>query len=691
MGIEVILINLAISAAVSAAAHGVGKLMAKKPDTDTRTVQPKVTSPDPFNDFQGAGGPLPGLFGHRRIGGKSLVQAKFDDVTYVVYVIAGAPVTGIDAVYIDNQLVTIDGSNNVTSEPWANSGSYSMKVFLHDGTQTTANSTLTAELPNWLSSYIGQNIAYAVVRIDPGVSPTKFADTYSSGIPDFSFYVRGFKCYDPRIGGHILGDETTYAFSSNPSIIEANYLIHELGLGLEGGRIDWSSVTTSANVDDEAVTLAAGGTERRYTASLYFTTDESHENVLSRIGAAHAGGIRPIGSAFKMMHGSIPASSATITPDTYAGDGLIVTEKTPISGRFNGVRGKFCSPQDGFEERDFPSYRDATAFTLDNSKEEWLELDLTCVNSHTQAQRLARIAYQRSRYGYKASVTTTMAHFDVTADDLITITDPLAGLDAVTFRVQNEQLNDDYTCSFDLTFENSATMFTWNAATDEQAYTSSPPVEGELGAIVPPGVAMIDTVTPGGAIVPNFKIWASPSQIPGADQYNFRNHMNASLWNAAFPAAQTVSATAVGPAAAINGTWKLEIEDVNNNILTEATVVLPGGTVGGAISDLTVATTPYYQMPGGPTPVIISQVTGRVTLFVADVTDCTRATDITLFRNTTNNYGAAVLQATQAVSAAGNTFTVTGTPGSIMFLWSVLYNSIDVKLGYPSRPVLVVF
>lgn len=690
MGIETLLLNVAISAAVSGGAYLFGRLTAKKPDVDTRTVTPRVSSPDPFSDYQGASGPLPGLFGHRRIGGKSLVQVKRDDVTYVVYVIAGAPVTGIDGVYIDNQLVTIDGSGNVLSEPWANSGSYSMQVFLHDGTQTTVDSTLAAALPNWTSQYIGEKIAYAVVKIDPGVSPTKFADTYSGGIPDFAFYVRGFKCYDPRNGSHVLGDDTTYSFSSNPSVIEANYLIHELGMGLETSRIDWASVTASANVDDQTVSLVAGGTELRYSAALYWATDESHENVLSRIGAAHAGGIRPLGSAWKMMAGSLPASTSTITPDTYAGDGLTVAERVPISGRFNGVRGKFTSPADNFEERDFPSYQDSTALTEDNGKEEWLELDLSTVTSHTQAQRLARIAYLRARQGYRASVATTMAHFDVTADDLITITDTLAGLSAVTFRVQDERFGEDYTCELDLTYETSA-MFAWTATVDEQPYVASPPVAGDLGQVVPPGIAFIDTVQPGGTIRPNVVIWASPSDIPGADQYNFRNHLNTSLWNAAFPASQSVSVTDVGAGAAIAGTWTLEIEDANNNILTEATYTFGGGSVGGLLSDLVVATTPYYQLPGAPTPVVTTQGSGRVTIFVDDVTACQRASNITLYRNTINDYGTAVLQANSAATAGGNSFEVTGTPGSLLFIWAVIYNATDVKLGYPSKPILVVF
>ena len=101
------------------------------------------------------------------------------------------------------------------------------------------------------------------------------------------------------------------------------------------------------------------------------------------------------------------------------------------------------------EERDFPVYQDTTALALDGNRAEWLDLDLSCVTSHTQAQRLARIAYKRRRYGYQASLNTTFKHFDVTANDVITITDSMAGLSGTTFRVERDTatVGEDYELS----------------------------------------------------------------------------------------------------------------------------------------------------------------------------------------------------------------------------------------------------
>ena len=693
MGIEItvasIVTSLLISAAVSAASYGVGKLLAPKPSHRSGAPQTTgVSSPDPLSSLQDAGGPLPGLFGHRRVAGKCIAQVKSGTATYAIYVIAGAPVTGIDGIYLNNNLITVNGSNQVTSEPWANTGSYSMTIKTYDGTQTTVDATLDAALTNWTSDFVGKQIAWAWVKIDPAVSSTKFANTYAGGIPDITFHVRGFKCYDPRDGTCVLGTTSTYIFSVNPSVIEANYMIHVLGANFPTSIIDWASVTTSANVDDTAVTLLSGGSERSYTACLYWSTDETHESVLARIGAAHAGGLRPIGSKYVMLAGSFPSTATAVVPDDDTGEGLTGHERGPTSGRVNGVRGQFVSPSDNYEKRDFPLYQSAADLALDNSREEWLELNFDCVTSHTQAQRLARIAYLKARGGYQATLTTKFKHFNVTADDVMSITDTLAGLTAATFRVQAEELGEDYTINFTLAYETAA-MYAWTAATDEGTYTSSIDIQGETGDLRPPGGALIDTVTPGGTITPNFTIWRSPSAIANADHYRFLDNLGTLRWTGAMTATVTANATAYNAAASIAGNWTLNVEDVSNVVLTSMTVAATG-TAGG-MSDFSTATTTFLTPPASPAPSLTSLTSGSANLFVPDVTYVSRATHVRLYSNTTPDSGTATLVTTTAVSASGITFAVTGTPGTLKYYWAKIYVSDLASEGPVSKPVLVVF
>jgi hypothetical protein len=49
--------------------------------------------------------------------------------------------------------------------------------------------------------------------------------------------VSGFACYDPRDGTQTLGTPSTYKYSANAAIINANYLIHELGAAFPTDRV----------------------------------------------------------------------------------------------------------------------------------------------------------------------------------------------------------------------------------------------------------------------------------------------------------------------------------------------------------------------------------------------------------------------------------------------------------------------
>ena len=687
MGIETILLQIVIGAAVSGASYGIGKLLAPKQKKAAPAPVQVAAPPDPLSNYEGPGGALPGLFGHRRVAGKTIFQSKINNVTYLVQIILGDRATGVDAIYINNDLVTTNSLGFVENEPWANSGTSSMSIQIYTGSQLVADPWLTAAMPNWNAQFVGRELTYAVIRINPAIDSVKFATTYNAGVPDFTYHVRGFKCYDPRVPTCVLGDTNTYIFSVNASIIEANYLIHRLGADFDTGWIDWSSVASCATIDDESVPLASGGAERRYTAALYWMTDELHEQVLERIGAAHAGGARPMGAKFRMTTGAIPAESATIMPSSYAGEGLTVTDRVPLKSRVNGVRGTFISPSDNYEPRDWPATQGSTWVTEDGGREEWLDLNLDCVTSHSQAQRLGRIALLRARTGYPASVTTNMSHFNITADDLTRITDLFSGIDQ-TFRVQSDQIGDDGTIDFDLTFENSGT-FEWQTGY-EKAYESSPPVAGETGAIRPGGAALYDS-SGTATIIPNLAIWPSPSTIPNAVNYRYVDPNGVTRWTGAISAVVSANVTAINAATSMSGDHRLDVLDASNNVITSMAVSVPGSLNYGSLSDLSATTTPYYQMPASPTPLLLYATSGEAKIFVGPVTSVIKAQNMVLYRSASSSFATSTPHLTQPVSASGNEFTVTGTPGDVAFFWAVMSNATDGKSGYNSKALLVVF
>lgn len=673
--------TLILTLITATASFFLGRLLADRKKGQGSQVG-SVATPDALGVGPDPGGALPGVLGYRRVGGKVNLSVKYGDATYIVIVIAGHPVTAVPGVYLNNALVGIDGSGNVTTTPWASGANYSMNVRIYTGGQTTADATLVAQLINWTSSHIGREITYAIVRIDPNVNPTAFADTYSGGIPDFSFDVLGGKCYDPRNGAHDIDDPDTWTLSTNASIIEANYLIHILGGGEPTSRIDWVSVEAAADIDDESVTLANGGTERRYASSLYWVTNERHEDILERLGLAHAGGLRFRGSKWVMTTGAMPASTATLLPDDYAGNGLTFSETPPLSGRASGVRGQFRSPLHNWELRDYPIYQSASDLAEDDGHEEWLELNLECVSSPSQAQRLARIAYNKARHGSPASVDVQFKHFDTISDDIITLTDEFAGLTAKTYRVVSDIVGADMSITFQLEAEETS-YYAWTAGSDEAEFIAEPVVGGETGSSRPHGMVVIDTFAGDPDYTVNVVIYAPPNLPSGASNYALTSPSGV-LWTGALTSTAS-GRTGSDVASSLNlQALTLAIRDSSNAVLTS--IFLDTGANVNA-SGKVEASSPYYILPA-PTQPLVEQIFSGGAVLTSEASGL-RSQQIELWSNTVSTFGSATLVDTQTNGSAS--FLVTGATGTFKFYWARAKNTTGPVFGPESNPLLVVF
>jgi hypothetical protein len=679
-----IVVQVAISAALSAGIAYAARALAPKPKA-SNTFNPNAgaAAPNPLTAAPQPGGPQLGVFGHRRVAGRIVLSEKSGGLTYLIIAIAGAPINAINAVYVNNQLVSRDTDGYVLDKPWFGSSASSIEIDFYDGTQVAADAKLVAAFTGWTADHIGLSQTYARIIIDP----TQATSAYSSNaVPDFTFDVTGFPVYDPRNVYHEIADPSTWTYSDNAALINAAYLVHELGAALPMSRVDWDSVAEAADICDEAVTLANGGTERRYTSALYWSTDERHEDVLARAGAAHAGGVYAVGGQYKMATGASNTSTATITPDDYEGDGLQFSETPSLADIANGVRGSFASPLHNYEPRDFPAYQDAAAVADDGGVEHWLDMDLAAVTSHTQAQRLARIAYNKTRYGYDAQLHINITHLDVVSNDVITLTDDLAGISAGAFRVQSDSLGGDYSIRLALAYE-AASFFTWTAATDEKEFEAYASLLGVQGEYLPPGAVMIDQNI-SSPLDPELALYNSPSD--GWTHFRVRN---------------TVSTGEAGPKTFAKGTAETTFNITGNTLNSGFTWYVrvqnaDASQVSAEVSisfvsmldtnGLVEATSPYYALPSAPSPFVLAVFGGAATLSVAKASGL-RSEKLRLYSGTTSVFADASLESTVDNADGGALINVSGESGQAKFFWAVVYNETDDVEGSESNAVLVVF
>lgn len=687
-----LLTAFAVSALVSTGVGLISKLILKPKKTSSLPAAYPPTSNDFLTVAPKPGGPLVGVFGHRRMGGVVIFQAKSGAATYFLISIANAAVSGVNAVYVNNQLVTIDGSNRVTDSPWSQLVSgvqkYSMSIKTYDGTQVAADATLTAAFPGWDSNHIGLRTAYAWVKIDPSVDHTAFDPVYNSGVPTFTFDVTGFKCYDPRDGTQTLGTTSTYKYSSNAAIINANYLVHELGANFPGARVDWTSVTAAANTCDEAVTLLSGGSEPRYSCAVAWTTDERHEDVLARIGASHAGGLFFVGQKFLVWTGAFPTPQATvITADDYAGNSLTFAETPPLAQIVNGVRGQFADPLANYQTADYPTYQNATDYAADGSVAYWLQLDLQTVTSHTQAQRLSKIAYNKARSGFTASVELQFKHFNFVSDDVVQITDALAGFSAKTFRITDDALDESYVVTLQLEYEASS-FYSWTAASDEQAHSATAALTGETG-IQPPGGVLSDVVIPSATCTMLMTTLPSPS--PGADTILYV--ITSTSGTVSGSVANGVNTTGnIG--VAVGGNVSVATVQAKNSITGELSAVanvLNGTKTYAALNDVNEINSTVYALAPPAAPTLQSSFGGSAVLAITAVVvdPAPKPQNIELWTNTVNDSSTASLVST--LSNATQNVIVSGTAGQVKFYWARTKNATDSKFSPFSKPTLVVY
>jgi hypothetical protein len=290
-------------------------------------------------------------------------------------------------------------------------------VKFYDGTQTTADPYLLAEFGSdpdkpWTSSMVGRGCAYAIVVC-----------RYSkkgiwSGVPEFKFVVRGIPLYDiskdSTQGGSGLQrwtDRSTWAYSENNKVMQYNIIRgisyggkwvwggqHKTGSNAEGYQLPpsyWRAAIAHCN---ENVSLAAGGTIKRYTAGCEIEVDQQPMDVIKELDKACNGYTSEYGGLWKTWAGPFGTSVYSFTDKN-----VIITEdqvdslSRPIQETYNGARATYVRPSAGWVMKDAPARIFDDLVDEDGGYQLIADFDLPVVTNTNQAQRVMRTVVLDSR------------------------------------------------------------------------------------------------------------------------------------------------------------------------------------------------------------------------------------------------------------------------------------------------------
>tara|TARA_R110000868_G_scaffold223318_2_gene475197 strand:- start:3926 stop:6880 length:2955 start_codon:yes stop_codon:yes gene_type:complete len=381
-----------------------------------------------------------------------------------IIVLAGHEVEEIGDIYINDEVVALNGGNFVTSAPWNSK----IRIQKFDGTQTTAPASLLAESNQINANFIGRGLAYIYIRLEYD------QDVFVNGIPLFTAKVKSKKVFDPRT--------STTAYSANAALCIRDYLVTDYGMADVGstndtlfsaaanvcdeelrltssttagnfvvgklyeiitiGTTDFTAIGASANTVGVFFVATGAGTgtgvaynaERRYEMNGVISAALAPGNILQSAMTSCAGTLFWGQGKWQLRPGYYTAPTKTFTLDDLRGP-ISLSTRTSRRDNYNIVRGKFNDAAQRYITSDYPELRGDAFIIEDNNLQNALDLELPLTTSAAMAQRLAKLTLFRGREQMSFSADFSMAAFDVQVGDIIALTNPRYGWTDKEFEV----------------------------------------------------------------------------------------------------------------------------------------------------------------------------------------------------------------------------------------------------------------
>jgi hypothetical protein len=301
---------------------------------------------------------------------------------------------------------------------------YQDKIYVEflSGNHTATFPTLLAAGTSWQASdlCLGRTLAYVQLGWASNVFP--------SGIPDISFVIQGKNnIYDPRT--------SSYGYTDNAALCVADFLTipaTQGGFGLTmGTNIPTAALSAAAAVCDEAVDLAGGGTEQRYTCNTFFMLNQARGSILQSMLTSCAGRISYQGGQYSIFPGAWVAPTLSLTDADLVG-GIEWHPRFGIRDTCNAVKGVYVSPENNYEQGDIPYYAEDALhgyvsdqwLAEDNGERIFKEATFLCTDSSATAQRLAKIALLRTRFQGRGTIRCSLKAYQCVALDVVQLTHP---------------------------------------------------------------------------------------------------------------------------------------------------------------------------------------------------------------------------------------------------------------------------
>lgn len=566
---------------------------------------------------------------------------------------------GVEATYLNDKLSTDDQFTGKVAET----------IYLGTEDQT-ADTDLIAAGSDWTSAHRLRAIGYSVLHLT--YDPT----AYPYGIPNPSWIVRGRKLYDPR-------DEST-AWSNNAALCVLDYLIgttptatgtRPLGIGAGLDEIDLDSFIAAANICDEPVDLAAGGTHARYTCDGIVSLADSPTAVMESLLSSCAGTLVYSGGQYRLFVGAATATTAPAITADMLRDALRYRPRESRRSIYNVLRGTYVDPDAYYEAREFAPQVDAAAVATDGERVEQT-IDLPYTQDGIRAQRIARQLLARHRAGAATvALPLNWSGLGIAVQDTKALEIDLLGLtDAQKWRVTDWAIASDGGIDVALQGE-SDDAYAW-ATTDEQ------PVEAaKKPAIVDSSIEAIAGLT-----VDSASVLTSAGDYVGALYANWDNAASAYIDSYDVEALDHATASVVWSGRATQSAQLITGLTIGTAYDVRVRARHVNGGLGAWATESSVTPSGDVTAPGQCSGIAATPGTGTITVDWTNPTDADyRKTRI--YWHSSNDFASATLLDTRyGLPGVAGTLVDSVSAGVTRYYWPI---AVDASGNASTTPTAV--
>lgn len=346
-----------------------------------------------------------------------------NEYLHIVVPVAGHQIEEFEAYYMDGNKVDVDTIGTPPSYNVTGSDFYqAARLVPHLGApDQSADQDLVFASSKWTDQHRLRNIAYVYAQLKWD------RDDYDQ-IPELSFRFKGKNTiYDPR-------DDST-GYTHNPALCIADYMtLPVLGLGIDWGKINESSLIEAANICEEQMDDNQGGTHDRYALNGVVNTANKPEQNLRSMLNSMMGSIEHTNGQYHIRAGSY--STPTVELDENDARGPIqITTSNSRRDKFNKVKGEFISPENNWQPSDFPSQSFQQFIDEDNGEIETNDLKLDYTIDQTRAMRLGKINLSKNRRDTVVKFPAKLNAMKFRVGDTLNLTLSKYPFDKKTFRV----------------------------------------------------------------------------------------------------------------------------------------------------------------------------------------------------------------------------------------------------------------